>query len=126
MSGQGYHLALDHEQSNQLLSCIDESDTLDRASQILEVMWKEKVASRSTGPLAPQAPDRPDRLLRWVTSRAIASDSPPTRPSARNRVVIRCDVLQSMKNCKIGLIFGLRLGTMIYMPNQFPGRAMRS
>lgn len=36
MSGQGYHLALDDKQVNQLLSCSHESEVVDYASQVLE------------------------------------------------------------------------------------------
>jgi hypothetical protein len=41
MSGQGYHLALDDEQANRLLSCNDESEVVDCASQALEGFWAD-------------------------------------------------------------------------------------
>jgi hypothetical protein len=41
MSGQGYHLALDDEQVNQLLSCGDEFGVLDYAGQVLEGFWAD-------------------------------------------------------------------------------------
>lgn len=42
MSGQGYHLALDDKQVNQLLSCSNESEVVDYASQVLEGAWADE------------------------------------------------------------------------------------
>lgn len=39
MSGQGYHLALDDEQADRLLSCHNEVDVVDCASRLLEGFW---------------------------------------------------------------------------------------
>jgi hypothetical protein len=40
MSGQGYHLALDRDQTSQLLSLNDESEVLDWVSDIREGAWE--------------------------------------------------------------------------------------
>ncbi|MEO6810308.1 MAG: DUF1877 family protein [Isosphaeraceae bacterium] len=42
MSGQGYHLALDREQTDQLLSFDDGSDLLDWVSELFEGAWTGK------------------------------------------------------------------------------------
>jgi len=49
MSGQGYHLALDDKQVNRLLSCNDESDAVDYASQVLEGLWADQDATHIAG-----------------------------------------------------------------------------
>jgi Domain of unknown function (DUF1877) len=41
MSGQGYHLALDEQQVNRLLSFTDEIDIVDYASHTLEGFWAD-------------------------------------------------------------------------------------
>ena len=42
LSGQGYHLALNDEQANRLLSCRNELDAVDYAIQVLEGLWADR------------------------------------------------------------------------------------
>lgn len=49
MSGQGYHLALDDQQVNRLLSCTDELDIIDCASHTLEGFWADEDTTHVEG-----------------------------------------------------------------------------
>src|SRR5262245_54045135 len=49
MSGQGYHLALDDKQVHQLLSCSNELEVVDYASQVLEGFWADKDTTHIAG-----------------------------------------------------------------------------
>jgi hypothetical protein len=49
MSGQGYHLAIDQLQLDEILSYDDEGDILDRTSEILEAMWANEDTTHVEG-----------------------------------------------------------------------------
>lgn len=49
MSGQGYHLALDDKQVDQLLSCSNEFEAVDYASQVLEGFRADEDATHIEG-----------------------------------------------------------------------------